>query len=441
MKHIFPALQWALFILMSSVVIPVTIAASFGLDPGGTVEFVQRSLFVLGVAGLLQTFFGHRLPIQEGPAGLWWGVFSLYAGLGTVLFGSHSETLRVLEFAFILSGLIFILLSVFGLVEKLSKLFTPAVTGIYLILMVVQLSSSFLKGMFGLSGEHPVVNPEILLLSALIIIFSYAFRRVPKVGHYSVLASIVFGWAAFAVLGLADRPMHAAHLFKLPALFAFGLPRIEAELVFMVLFITLLLLANMLATVKVVQGVLERQGIPVEHSRMRQTGIVSGINQLLAGSFSAIGPVPISGSAGFISTTRITGRLPFIIGSLVIIGISLFPPFTAFVSAIPVAVGYAAVFPVFASTISLAFQEFESLEDKSNLFQVAGISLFAGIGTMFIPTEAFSSMSPVLTSILSNGLVFGAIIAVVAERILMNRSGKAGETEKEKAVREAHHRA
>lgn len=69
--------------------------------------------------------------------------FSLYAGLGTVLFGSQIETLRVLQFSFLLSGVLFILLSVFGLVEKLSRLFTPTVVGVYLILMVIQLSASF----------------------------------------------------------------------------------------------------------------------------------------------------------------------------------------------------------------------------------------------------------------------------------------------------------
>src|SRR5699024_10342506 len=109
--------------------------------------------FALGLAGILQSLFGHGLPVQEGPAGLWWGVFTLYAGLGTVLFGSHLETLRVLQYAFLLSGVIFILLSVFGLVEKLARLFTPTVTGIYLILMVIQLSSSFVQGMFGLDGS------------------------------------------------------------------------------------------------------------------------------------------------------------------------------------------------------------------------------------------------------------------------------------------------
>lgn len=422
MKLIFSSLQWALFILTSSVVIPVAIAADYGLDSIETIEFVQRTLFALGLAGLLQTFFGHHLPVQEGPAGLWWGVFSLYAGLGTVLFGSHMETLRVLQYAFLLSGVIFILLSVFGLVEKLARLFTPAVTGIYLILMVIQLSSSFVQGMFGLENPDDTVHTNVLMLSVLIIILSYLFMKIPKIGHYTVLFSIVFGWLLFSLFGLSEPVTKVNTLINLPKIFAFGSPRIEPNMIIMVIFITLLLLANMLATVRVVQQVLKRHHVQFEENRLKQSGIISGVNQLLGGLFSAIGAVPISGSAGFIATTKITSKLPFIIGSLIIVSISLFPPFTAFVAAIPKAVGYAAIFPIFASIIGLALQEFEAAENKRILFQVAGISLFAGIGTMFIPSDAFSTMPPTLVSILSNGLVFGALVAIVTEAILTRKA-------------------
>ncbi|MGG2066946.1 purine/pyrimidine permease [Bacillus sp. S14(2024)] len=430
MKIIFSSLQWALFILMSSVVVPVAIASNYGLDSIATVEFVQRTLFVLGLAGILQSFFGHRLPIQEAPAGLWWGVFSLYAGLGTVLFGSHIETLRVLQYAFLLSGVIFILLSVFGLIEKLARLFTPTVVGIYLILIVIQLSSSFLQGMFGLDGQNDTVHLKVLLLSFLIVILSYCFSKIPKIGHYSVLFSIVFGWALFSLFGLASPAIKVREFIHFPKIFAFGYPRIEPNMIIMVIFITLLLLANMLATVRVVQQVLERHKIEVDKNRLKQTGVISGINQLLSGLFSAIGPVPVSGSAGFIATTKITSKKPFIFGSLFIITISLFPPFTAFVAAIPKAVGYAAIFPIFASTIGLALQEFETVENKKNLFQIVGISLFAGIGVMFIPAKAFATISPMLVSILSNGLVFGVIIAVVAENIITRKKVKHQEVTK-----------
>ncbi|WP_077325042.1 purine/pyrimidine permease [Virgibacillus siamensis] len=426
MRVFFPSLQWALFILMSSVVVPIAIASNYGLHDIATIEFVQRTLFVLGLAGILQVLFGHLMPIQEGPAGLWWGVFTLYAGLGTVLFGSHNETLRVLQYAFLLSGIIFIILSFFGWVEKLARLFTPTIVGIYLILLVAQLSGSFFHGMFGLNGENHTVKLGVLLLSLLIIILSYCFMKIPKIGHYSVLFSIVFGWLLFYIFDFSKPVTEVNQFIKPPEIFAFGIPRVEPNMIIMVFIITLLLLANLLATVSVVQQVLKRHNVRTYNNRLKQTGIISGVNQLLAGLFSAIGAVPISGSAGFIKTTKITSRKPFIIGSLIIICISFFPPFTAFVAALPEAVGYAAIFPVFASIISLALQEFEAVKNKEILFRVAGISLFAGIGTMFIPSEAFAGISPLLVSILSNGLVFGALIAIIVETIL-NRINKTAE--------------
>ena len=139
MKTFLSALQWALFILAGSLIVPISVATSYGLDGAEAIAFVQRTLFVLGFAGLLQAIFGHKLPIQEGPAGLWWGIFSLYASLGVVLFGSSNETLKVLQYAFLLSGIICIILSVFGLIDKLVRYFTPTVIGTYLFLLVARL--------------------------------------------------------------------------------------------------------------------------------------------------------------------------------------------------------------------------------------------------------------------------------------------------------------
>src|SRR5699024_5381837 len=122
MKVLYSCLRSNLFILVWSIVVPSTIASSYRRDREITVAFIQRTLCGLGLAGILQTLLGHLLPIQEGPAGLWWGVFSLYAGIGPILFGSHNETLRTFQYAFLLSGVMFIMLSLFGWIEKIARL-------------------------------------------------------------------------------------------------------------------------------------------------------------------------------------------------------------------------------------------------------------------------------------------------------------------------------
>ncbi|MDA1673610.1 purine/pyrimidine permease, partial [Bacillus cereus] len=54
MKTFLSALQWALFILAGSLIVPISVATSYGLDGAEAIAFVQRTLFVLGFAGLLQ---------------------------------------------------------------------------------------------------------------------------------------------------------------------------------------------------------------------------------------------------------------------------------------------------------------------------------------------------------------------------------------------------
>ena len=78
MKTFLSALQWALFILAGSLIVPISVATSYGLNGAEAIAFVQRTLFVLGFAGLLQAIFGHKLPIQEVILLAFGGEFSLF---------------------------------------------------------------------------------------------------------------------------------------------------------------------------------------------------------------------------------------------------------------------------------------------------------------------------------------------------------------------------
>ena len=56
MKLFLSALQWALFILAGSLIVPISVATSYGLDGAEAIAFVQRTLFVLGFAGLCKLY-------------------------------------------------------------------------------------------------------------------------------------------------------------------------------------------------------------------------------------------------------------------------------------------------------------------------------------------------------------------------------------------------
>jgi xanthine/uracil permease len=424
MKTSLSAIQWMAFIIAGSIVAPIAIADIYQLSPTETTGLVQRTMFVLGVSGLLQALIGHRMPINEGPAGLWWGVFTIYAGLSTTLFSSEIETLQALEGAMIISGLVFFLLSLFKLIEKLALLFTPVVSGIYLLLLVIQLSGSFLNGMMGLGNGKNQVDLSVALFSIVLVsvTFYLSRHRIKWVSQYSILLSLAAGWVLFSLFGLGEAMnSYKGPAFALPDIFAFGAPVFDSGLMVTSVFITFLLITNMLASIRVTGQVLKEKGDFKPEFRYRASGYTAGVNQVLGGVFSAIGSVPISGAAGFIATTGITRVLPFIISSLLIIGASFLPGAMAFFASLPAPVGYSVTFVIFANMIAIAFSEFDRESEKNRTRLVIGISLMAGVGAMFVPGEAFSNVPPALVSVLNNGLILGTLTAVIADQFTLGR--------------------
>lgn len=421
MKTTVSGLQWMAFIFAGSIVAPIAIADLFGLSSIETTGLVQRTMFVLGISSLLQGAFGHRLPINEGPAGLWWGVFAIYAGLSSTLFSSDTETLRGLEGAMIASGIVFILLTVFNLIHKLAKLFTPVVLGVYLLLLVLQLSGTFINGMLGIGYRHDGVDIPVTIFSFFMIIFTFYLskHRIVWVSQYSILISIAAGWAIFSLFGLSKPIEMTGHTFiQFPKLLAFGAPIFDAGMITTAVFVTMLLLTNMIASIQVVNSVVSKQqGNKRDNIPYRKAGFISGINQLLGGGFAAIGPVPISGAAGFVATTGITSIVPFLAGSLFVLLASFSPHIMTIFAALPTPIGYAVTFVVFSNMVGIAFSQFDQEKETKRIRLVIGISLLTGVGAMFVPAEAFQGVSPILTSLLNNGLVLGSITAIIVDQI------------------------
>lgn len=424
MKIAVSSLQWMAFLISGSIVAPIAISDLYGLNPAETAGFVQRTMFVLGLSSLLQALFGHRLPINEGPAGLWWGVFTIYAGLSTTLFSSKLATLQALQGAIIVSGIVFILFSLFNWIEKIAKLFTPVVLGTYLLLLVLQLSGSFISGMLGVGYRKDGVDLSIAIFSLVLVLFSSFLTNHKKkwISQYSILITLAVGWFFFSLLGFGGKVHFSVpSVVQFPELFPFGKPTFDLGLIITSIFITLLLMTNMIASIQIVAPLVENEK-KKEQGNLRKASLIAGINHFLSSIFSSIGSVPISGAAGFIATTKITSIIPFCIGSGMVILSSFFPHLMAFFASLPTPVGYAAIFIVFANMISLAFSQFDQEKDTKRIRFVIGTSLLCGIGAMFVSGSAFKDVPPVAASLLNNGLILGSVVAIIVDQLTKKKS-------------------
>lgn len=432
MQIVLSAFQWVAFMVAGSIAAPIAIADLFQLSPADTAGFIQRTIFVLGAASLIQALVGHKLPINEGPAGLWWGVFAIYAGFAGTLYSSHEEVLTVLQGGMIVSGVIFFILSATGLLKKLSSLFTPTITFIYLMLLILQLSGSFIKGMFGIQHEGQSMEPLVLLGSALTILVALYFSSHKRkwIQQYSIILALIAGWLIFVLMGLGESTIVSDSWFSLPEVFVFGAPVFDTGVIVTSIFITFLLTTNMIASIRVMEEVMRAKGRPT-YERYSRSGFASGLNQLFGGIFSAIGSVPISGSAGFVAATGMYSILPFILGSGIIMIISLIPKIMNLFASLPAPVGYAVTTVIFIKMVGLALGEYRKEEDVERIHFVAGISFIVGVGAMFVPPSAFKEMPVVVASIMNNGLILGTITAIIVEQYLLKKQSNQSKTSKQ----------
>src|SRR3989440_10995442 len=121
-------IQWLFFMFANVVVIPISVGYAFHLPPAVVTASLERAFIYTGIACILQGVVGHRLPLLEGPAGLWWGVI-LSLAASTQAAGQSLQTLGGnLEAGIIISGLLICLLRLLGAGWWLRRLFSPVVT-------------------------------------------------------------------------------------------------------------------------------------------------------------------------------------------------------------------------------------------------------------------------------------------------------------------------
>ncbi|MDR6999985.1 purine/pyrimidine permease [Neobacillus niacini] len=407
------SIQWAVFMLTNIIAVPVVVGEAFRMSPAEISTFMQRMLFVSGAATLVQLFIGHRLQVVEGAAGMWWALFIVLGAMSAPSEKGH--LLQQLEMGLIIAGVILAILGFLPIVGKIKNLFTPIVTGVYLILLVSQMSGSFFKSMLGIT-ETSHLNGEIIgvCFIEVIVILLFSLKAKGILKSMGPLVGIVIGWGLFYFLGLIHpgKSYEPSDWFAVPNLFAWGTPQFDFGIVLTSVITAIILISNVIASILVVGIAIEREIQAHEYSK----GIFgNGVNLFLSGIFSVVGVVPLSVSAGFISTTGIKAKSPLMVGAMLIVISSFFPYFGEFFSKLPMEVAYASLFIPFSQMMGFGIRDLMGQVPSQRNLLVMGLSLMVGIGMMFVPTEAFETAAPWLRNIIANGLLVGLILCLLLE--------------------------
>jgi xanthine/uracil permease len=414
--------QWLIFTLANVVTVPIVLGHAFGLQAHEIALYANRTFFVCGVIGILQVMLGHRYAIIEGPAGMWWGVFTVLIQMTQDRGGSLFDLQQDLEFGLLIAGLLYIGLAVFKLLDVIRHWFTPIVTGTFLVLLALQLSRSLMNGMLGIGYQgHQSIVPTITVMSLALVCLMMGLMTRGKgmVKSLAILITLLIGWILYILMGyvsLQDDP--AIPTFAVPTLLPWGKPTFHLGIVLTSILTALILLSNIISSIQAFAGVVNEQALKQTYDKGT---MMSGVGSLLAGLFGTVGCVPLAVAAGFVSLTGIASRLPFLLASIAVAVLGLFPKVGQLVATLPAPVGYAALFTVFGQLLGFGLLDIKKLALNQRDLFVISIPLMAGVGIFFVPGQAWLSLPPLLGYILGNGLIVGVVLVLVLEHIIFRK--------------------
>jgi len=420
-ENIVYAAQHVIFFVASAVVMPVVVGYALGLSQAEVGLTLQRTFFLCGVVSILQTALGHRYPIIDGPAGLWAGLLILMAG-SMASFGKTPSVLRTdLEAGMVIAGLVIMLLVVTGLMNRLIKLFTPIINGVLILLMVLQISPSIVKGMMGITADNPsadwksvVVFFFTMLLILMLNMFAGSFIK-----SIATFAGVLAGWLLAYIMGITTASNLTENgILTLPQPFAWGKPTFDAGIIVTCIIAAFVLLSMTFASIG---GMSEVIGDKVDSRRMNKTICIHGLTTVLAGIFPTVAFMPYVSSTGIVKMTGVAARKPFYYGAAAMIVMGMIAPFGAFFATIPNSVGYAALVMIYALIMGQGFREFQKVDFGNRENFIVGISMLIGMGIMFLPSGTFDGLPQVAGYILSNGLIDGIGIAFLLEHVILRK--------------------
>ncbi|WP_225435324.1 uracil/xanthine transporter [Bacillus aerolatus] len=407
--------QWLFFIFANTVVVPISVGAAFQL-PAETIEMTIRCSFIItGIACILQAWIGHRYPLLDSHSGLMWGLI-LNMGISASALGMDFATVGGgIATGILLAGAVTVLIAAFNLISIIQKIITPMVMSVYIFLLTFQLVFIFFKGMFKVT-ESGTIDLPVSLFSIGVVIFVSLLRIKGGngLGNFSILIGIIVGWLLYRMIFPSDLPVESSAGMAF-TFFPFGTPNLELGIIFVSFIAVLLNLTNTFTSIQAAADVYKEK---VEENQYRRSIFITGIFAFISAIFGLVPYTPFTSTIGFLESTKLLKREPFIISGFLFTLLGIIPSIGGFLGTMPLTVGNAVLFVAYLQLFGTALNSLKgTFFNSETIFRLAGPVLI-GVSIMNIPPILFGSVPVLLQPLITNGLIMGVFISIFLEKFI-----------------------
>ncbi|WP_406192817.1 purine permease [Kitasatospora sp. NBC_01560] len=399
---------------------PLIIGAAVGLTAAQLTTLLAASLFIAGIATLLQTLgfwrIGSRLPFVNGVS------FATVSPVLAVVAAKKDAALPLIFGSTIVAGLFcFLMAPVFC---RLVRFFPPVVSGTVITLIGISLlpvAGNWAQGGNARAAEYG--SPASLGLAGLTLLAVLLFNRFLRgfLQRISILLGLLVGTLAAVPLGKVDlHALASLPLFELPRPFAFGAPQFEVAAIISMLVVMVVSMTESTADMIALGEVAER---PADDRTIAGGLRADGLATAFGGVFNGFICSAFAQNIGLVALTRIRSRFVVALAGVFLIVMGLVPVVGALVSLVPQPVLGGAGVVLFGSVAVAGIRTLgkADLGTGSNAIIVA-VSLAFGLFPIAFP-DFYHAFPEQVATVLQSGISVGCLLAITLN-LLFNHLGR-----------------
>lgn len=413
---------------ISPFVLPLVIAGAFGIaGEAQKAQFINFCLFAMGIATLIQTTIGNRLPIIQGPSA------TLTAAIKSV--GELGFTGPCLWGGIFAGAVLEMLIGASRILKYLRRFFPIAVAGVVVVCIGVSLAQVAVKWIIGDGQAMPFSSMNFILAGTVILmIFVLQVSCTKVLGGIISRGSIFFsiwivGLGLAGILGQVKWDIVAnSAWFSVPSFLPYGGPGLGWEFIpVAIIGIFVGYAGSMIESLGDYAATCAVSGTTYQVKHINRGIFAEGLGCLVA---SLLGGMPVTSytqNIGIIATTRVASRFVVQIAAVILILYGICPKFGALLVAMPRSV-LGGVFLLVCGMITISgIRLLHAAKDTTANSLMIGTTLLcalaipnyiAFLGTSDTGKIWFHQLPAFIKLFLSNTVVMGLIVGVVTNFIL-----------------------
>ncbi|MBB3665439.1 NCS2 family nucleobase:cation symporter-2 [Prauserella sediminis] len=402
-------LQHVLTMYGGLIAVPLIVGGAAGLSADRTAVLVTASLFIGGLATVLQSvglpFLGSKLPLVQGVS------FASVATMVAILAGPGNDLSTVAGSIVAASILGFVVAPFFA---RIIRFFPPVVTGVVITaigLTLVPVAADWAMGGDSESDDYGSLANIGLAFLTLVIILLLSKVGSATLSRLSILLGLVGGTLVGALLGLTDfSEVGSGSPVAAPEFLAFGVPEFDIA---SIISMTIVILVIKTETAADIIAVGEIIGTSVDRRRIANGLRADMLSSAAAPLFGSFTQSAFAQNVGLVALTGVKSRFVVASSGVIMIVLGLLPIFGQVISAIPMPVLGGAGVVLFGTVTGSGIRNLRSVsyDGNMNLIIVSTSLAFAMIPV--VKEDFYHHFPEWFQTIFHSGISSAAIMAVL----------------------------